>query len=106
MSHKLLIREARRRQKIFKNLDKYFEIIKSTIKKLDPNAEIYLFGSVATGKHLYSSDIDILVLTNLHPTYIISELWRKGIGDPFEIHVRPHKFLSLYKAKGSLIKIL
>ena len=84
MSHELLVKEALRRQEIFKNLDKYLRIIKSTVEELDENAEVYLFGSVAEGKHLYSSDIDVLVVTVLDLAVVISELWKRDIKDPFE----------------------
>jgi len=105
LSHKLLVKEALRRQEIFKNLDKYLEVIKSTVKSLDKNAEVYLFGSVAEGEHLYSSDIDILVVTNLNPAVVISELWKKGIKDPFEIHVCRPKDLMLYASRTKLVRI-
>jgi len=39
----LLVKETLRRQEIFKNLDKYLRIIKSTVEELDENAEVYLF---------------------------------------------------------------
>ena len=80
----MLIKEALRRWEIFKNLDRYLRIIKSTVEKLDENAEVYLFRSMAEGKHLYSSDIDVLVVTVLDPAVVISELWKRGIKDPFE----------------------
>ncbi len=105
MSHKLLVKEALRRQKIFKNLGEYLEVIKSIVKKLEENAEVYLFGSVAEGKHLYSSDIDVLIVTSLDPTVVISELWKKDIKDPFEIHVCHPKNLALYRSRTKLIKI-
>jgi len=34
------------------------------VRKIDPSAEVYLFGSTATGKYTGASDIDILVITN------------------------------------------
>ena len=77
----LLIDEAKRRREIFENLDEYLKKIVEIVKKLDSNAELYLFGSVAEGKHLISSDIDILVVSNLHPSRIIAELWSNGIND-------------------------
>ena len=83
----MLVKEALRRQEIFKNLDKYLRIIRSTVEELDENAKVYLFGSVAEGKHLYSSDIDVFIVTVIDPAVIISELWKRGIKDSFEIHV-------------------
>ncbi len=75
------------------------------MKRLDPNAEAYLFGSVAEGKSLISSDIDILIVTNLKPETVITELWNKGIEDPFEIHVIPPEQLQHYRNKAKLRKI-
>ncbi|MCR6692713.1 MAG: nucleotidyltransferase domain-containing protein [archaeon YNP-LCB-003-016] len=45
----LLIDEAKRRSEIFERLDEYLKKIVETVKKLDSNAEVYLFGSVAEG---------------------------------------------------------
>ena len=102
---KLLIKEAKRRAEIFKNLDKYLKKITEIVKELDKNAEVYLFGSVAQGKHLLSSDIDILVVTNLAPAKVLAILWEKGIKDPFEIHVVTKEMLEIYKRRAKLIKI-
>jgi predicted nucleotidyltransferase len=82
-----LIDEAKRRREIFENLDEYLKKIVEIVEKIDSNAEVYLFGSVAEGRHLISSDIDILMVSNLHPGRIIAELWLNGIDDPFEIHI-------------------
>ena len=83
----IAIREANKRRRIFNELDKYLEWVKSEVKSIDPDAEVYLFGSVLRGEHLLSSDIDILVVTELKPGYVISELWRRGVKEPFEIHI-------------------
>lgn len=80
-----------------KNLTKYLKIIKEKIAELDPNAEVYLFGSVAENNYNYSSDIDILVITNLYPAKVHAELWKAGIKDPFEIHVYSAEKASFFK---------
>ncbi|MCD6348362.1 MAG: nucleotidyltransferase domain-containing protein [Candidatus Korarchaeota archaeon] len=105
MSHSLLVKEALRKKEIFKNLDKYLRRVKRVIKSLDENAEVYLFGSVATGESLYSSDIDILVITELEPQVIIEELWKEGIGDPFEVHVYPPEYLPRFRRRANLKKL-
>ena len=46
----------------------YFEKMKETMLKVDPNAEVYLFGSVAERKHNY---VDILIV--LDNNYIIED---------------------------------
>ena len=101
---KLLVEEAKRRAEIFGNLDKYQKIVE-IVKELDRNAEVYLFGSVAEGKHLLSSDIDILVVTNLAPREVLAILWERGIRDPFEIHVVTKDMLEIYKGRAKLVKI-
>ena len=102
---KLLVEEAKRRAEIFGNLDKYLKKIVEIVKELDRNAEVYLFGSVAEGKHLLSSDIDILVVTNLAPREVLAILWERGIRDPFEIHVVTKDMLEIYKGRAKLVKI-
>jgi predicted nucleotidyltransferase len=100
-----LVDEDKRRSEIFERLDEYLKKIVETVKKLDSNAEVYLFGSVAKGKHLISSDIDILVVSDLHPGRIIAELWSNGMNDPFEIHVITRNMLETYKKRAKLIKL-
>jgi predicted nucleotidyltransferase len=100
----LLTDEVKRRREIFENLDEYLKKIVEIVKKIDSNAELYLFGSVAEGRHLLSNDIDILVVPDLHPGRIIAELWSNGIDDPFEIHVITRDMLETYKKRAKLIK--
>lgn len=102
---RLLVEEAKRRAEVFENLPKYLEIIVRRVKELDKDAEVYLFGSVAEGGHLLSSDIDILVVTDLPPGQVIAYLWSKGIKDPFEIHVVKKDMLELYKKRTKLVEI-
>ena len=104
MSHDLLVETALKRQEAFKNLPKYLKAIKNKVSELDPKAEVYLFGSVAEGKHNYSSDIDILIITTLYPANVMAELWKAGIKDPFEIHVYPREKAGFFK-KAKLIKL-
>ncbi|WP_054841722.1 nucleotidyltransferase domain-containing protein [Vulcanisaeta distributa] len=105
MNYDYLIEDARRRQDVFRNLNKYLRIIKEVIKSLDPNAEVYLFGSVAENKYALSSDIDVLVITSVDPGIVLERLWRAGIGPPFEIHVRMPDKLAYYKRFSKLIRV-
>ncbi|MFN3621270.1 MAG: nucleotidyltransferase domain-containing protein [Nitrososphaerales archaeon] len=100
-----MIKEAKRRAEIFRNLSEYLEKIVKIVTRLDPNAEVYLFGSVAEDKHLLSSDIDVLVVTKISPGEILASLWRDGVKDPFEIHVITGDLLDIYKRRAKLIKI-
>jgi len=105
LSNEILIERALRRQEIFRNIQKYLGIIKAVVQKLDPEAEMYLFGSVAENTNSYSSDIDILVITNLKAGIIHSELWKSGIKEPFEIHIEPKQNVDFYKTKAKIIKV-
>jgi hypothetical protein len=97
MSNELLAKTALQRQEAFKNLPKHLKTIKKTVGKLDPKAEVYLFGSVADNSYNYSSDIDILVVTDTYPAKVICELWKAGIENPFEIHVYPPEKADFFK---------
>ena len=52
----MLISEAR----VFREIERYLEIIEEVAREFDPGAEVYLFGSVAEGRRTFSSDIDVL----------------------------------------------
>jgi predicted nucleotidyltransferase len=105
MSDEILIKIALMRQKAFKNLKNNLKKIKETILRMDREAEIYLFGSVAEGKYNYSSDIDVLIITKLEPEKIHAELWKMGIKDPFEIHVQSKEKLHFYERNAKLIRV-
>ncbi|MFP3984605.1 MAG: nucleotidyltransferase domain-containing protein [Candidatus Bathyarchaeia archaeon] len=105
MSRELLVKTALKRQKTFRNLSEHLKTIKNTVHKLDPEAETFMFGSVAEKKHNYSSDIDILIITKLHPARVHSELWKAGIREPFEIHVHSPEKAVFYKTRTKLVKV-
>lgn len=105
MSHEVLVKNALKRQEAFKNLEGYLRTIKDVVRRLDSDAETYIFGSVAEGRYNFSSDIDILVITRLHPAEIHSELWKAGIKEPFEIHVEKPERASSYKTRMKLLEI-
>jgi len=52
-----------------------------------------------------SSDIDILIITDKPREKIVTELWRNGISDPFEIHIHTVEYLDLFKKRAKLVKI-
>ncbi|MDP8003599.1 MAG: nucleotidyltransferase domain-containing protein [Caldisphaera sp.] len=105
MSERLLIEEAKRKAKIYENLHFYLKTAYQVVKELDKNGEIYIFGSVAEKRNLISSDIDILVVTNLPTEIVIAKLWEKGITNPFEIHVVKSEMLNIYKEIAKLEKV-
>jgi len=71
------------------------------VRRLDSNAEVYMFGSVAKGRCSLSSGIDVLVIANVGPARVLAELWSSGIRDPFEVHVVTKELFEVYKNKGS-----
>lgn len=99
-----MIEEAKRRREAFENLPRYLELIVATAKEVDRNAEVYLFGSVAEGRHLLSSDIDVLVVTEAGPGEVLPRLWERGVGTPFEIHVVTRDALEIYRKRAKLIR--
>jgi len=72
---------------------------------MDPRAEVYLFGSVAENRHTYSSDADVLIITEEEPAKVRLELWKAGIREPFEIHVQPPGRMHFYQRRAKLIEI-
>ncbi len=104
-SRELILKYATKRREVFKNLNEYLAKIKKVIKNIDPQAEIYLFGSVAEGNYILSSDIDILIITDKPREKILTELWRNGISDPFEIHIYTIEYLDIFKKRAKLVKI-
>ncbi|MEM4489307.1 MAG: nucleotidyltransferase domain-containing protein [Desulfurococcaceae archaeon] len=104
MSEKLLVKLAKHRAEVFRNLEHYLKVIVKAVKELDEKAEVYLFGSVAEGTYTLSSDIDILVVTDQSPENVLVKLWEKGIKDPFEVHIIRREMLDLYKRRSKLVK--
>ncbi|MEM4912644.1 MAG: nucleotidyltransferase domain-containing protein [Desulfurococcaceae archaeon] len=104
MSEKLLVKLAKHRAEVFRNLEHYLKVIVKAVKELDEKAEVYFFGSVAEGTYTLSSDIDVLVVTDQSPENVLMKLWEKGIKDPFEVHIIRREMLDLYKRRSKLMK--
>jgi uncharacterized protein len=101
-----IVEEARKRQTFFKELPTYLRIIKDTVRnKVDPKAEVYLFGSVAEGTSVYSSDIDVLIVSDEKPEKVRVILWDAGIEEPFEILVMPKQNLEDFSKRAKLIPV-
>ena len=105
MSEKLLVKLAKHRIEVFRNLKYYLKVIVEAVKEIDEKAEVYLFGSITEGTYTLSSDIDILVATDQPPEKILVKLWEKGIKDPFEVHIIKREMLDLYKWRSKLVKV-
>ncbi len=83
MLHDVLVERALKRHEVFRRLQEH----------------------LAEGKYNYSSDIDILVVTDTPPAKVLSELWKAGIKEPFEVHVHPPEKAALYKDRAKLLRI-
>lgn len=82
-------------------LKSYKEIgkeVKEIIKRLDPEARVFVFGSVVKGKYTALSDIDILVITRRteYKDKMRVEVYSK-VKAPIEIHITtPEKYEGWY----------
>ncbi len=105
MSERLLVKLAKHRVEVFRNLKHYLKVIVEAVKEIDEKAEVYLFGSITEGTYTLSSDVDVLVVTDQPPEKILVKLWERGIKDPFEVHVIKRETLDLYKRRSKLVKV-
>jgi predicted nucleotidyltransferase len=99
--------------KIYNQLKNWKEIakrVKEIVSRIDPSAEIYVFGSVVRGEYTGASDIDILVITNnIEKKYEIMVKVYKEIDAPVELHiVTPEQYRRWYMRfvnEDELVKI-
>jgi predicted nucleotidyltransferase len=68
------------------------------------DARVYLFGSFVEGRHLPSSDIDVLIVSKNMPkkvserSKIKAKIWKKiGLFSPFELHLVNEEEFEWYK---------
>ncbi len=76
---------------ILKYLENYLEVakkVKQVVKTIDPEAQLYVFGSVVRRRYTAASDIDILVITKKPQLkYEIIVQAYKSTEAPIELHV-------------------
>jgi len=99
----LLIEEAQKEEKYFKDYLKYAKEIKKEAEKLLGKVKVFIFGSILKKEEI-PRDIDILIISpKLKKTYqksqIRAKLWKKiGFSAPFEIHlINPEEYRQWYK---------
>jgi predicted nucleotidyltransferase len=87
----IYIREAKRLEKIYRNPYDLLRRIKNDLRRIVPDAEVYLFGSIAKGKYTMASDIDVLVVVDstnkLNVDRVKVFIKRKYIEYPIELHI-------------------
>ncbi|AFA39894.1 DNA polymerase sigma [Pyrobaculum oguniense TE7] len=101
-----------RRREVLSNLSIYLAKIKEAVLELDPQAEVYLFGSFAKGTARPDSDVDILVVSDKYGSSLgkIAELLvhvekRLGFAGVFEIHVATRELYETWYKRFVDIKI-
>lgn len=104
---------SRYEDRVLRYLENYMEVArraKEIIMEIDPEAEVYVFGSVVRGRYTAASDIDILVITRrIELKYLIMvEVYRR-LEAPIELHITtPEIFERWYRrfiAPEEMIKI-
>ncbi|MBC7131307.1 nucleotidyltransferase domain-containing protein [Candidatus Bathyarchaeota archaeon] len=73
--------------------------VKDRVRCFDPEAKVYVFGSVARGNFTAASDIDILIVTGaVEKKYVMMVEVYKDTEAPVELHVTtPEKFEGWYR---------
>lgn len=90
--------------------EKILNLIRNTIREVEPTAQIILYGSRARGEARKGSDWDVLVIVD-RPRLTIEEkgnieypVWDKGLGLGEEINVFAHSKKQWEQAPPSLFK--
>ncbi len=87
----IYIDEGLRIRQVFDNIWEFLSDVKEQVLKLFPGAEVYLFGSVARGRYTATSDIDILVVTDVTDWETVdrakAKLRRMFIDTSVELHI-------------------
>jgi len=113
MSRELILKELERRERVFSRLWEYLAAIKEAVRELDPDAEVYLFGSVARGETRPDSDVDVLVVSDRYGDEVgrVAEVLlrieeRLGFVGVFEVHVVSRRtFEERRRLFGVLVKV-
>lgn len=82
-----------------KNYKEVARKVKEVVRRIDPEAEVYVFGSVVKGRYTAASDIDVLIVTKKvgYRYRMMVEVYRK-VKAPVELHVTtPEKLSSWYR---------
>ncbi len=97
-------------REIIQQDEKILNLIRTTIREVEPNAQIILYGSRARGDAHKGSDWDVLVIVD-KPRLTVEEkgnieypVWDKGLGMGEEINVFAHSKKQWEQAPPSLFK--
>lgn len=88
-----------RMREYLKDYMKVAKGVKEIIHEIDPDARIYVFGSIVKGRYTAVSDIDILVITErIEQRFRMKVEVYKRVEAPIELHVTTsEKFDRWYK---------
>lgn len=99
----VLIKEAQREERYFKNYFQYARKIKKTAQALLGQVKVLVFGSILKEDEA-PGDIDILIIspklkTTARKSEVRAKILKKmGISAPFEIHlITPEEYIGWYK---------
>ena len=96
---------------MIKNHKKYLKKIENSIKTILKDPQIFLFGSIITGKLVAGSDIDILIIADIPKKHLkraelIAEIEEDAglpLSHPFELHLLTQEevntWIKIYKLK-------
>jgi len=91
-----MIEDGRKRYLMIKNYRKYLPAIKRACEEVFGQCELYVFGSVLTGRFTAGSDVDLLIKVKNAPKSLreraevevrIEELAKLPYYHPFEFHI-------------------
>ena len=107
-----MIDEGRKRYLMIKNYRKYLPAIKRACDEVFGECELYVFGSVLTGKFTAGSDVDLLIKVKEAPKSLrekaeievkIEELANLPYYHPFEFHIVDEngfkRYVEVFKVK-------
>lgn len=99
----LLIEEAEKEEKYFKDYQNWAKIIKKEAENHLGKVKVFVFGSILR-KDEVPQDIDVLIIspklkTTTQKSKVRAEIWKKlRFGSPFEIHlITPKEYQDWYK---------
>lgn len=91
-------------RRALEQLDNYIEVakrVKRILEDVRSDAEVYVFGSVAEGKHTAMSDIDMLMVVDdisREDAYRLKAMIYRTVEAPIELHVTSNdEFKHWYK---------
>ena len=93
-----LIKEKKKRERIFRDYIKYAKEIKEIAKEFYGDVRLFVFGSVIRGDYNFMhSDIDIAVITDRKDGIYEFKAKVAKISDVFEVHVMDERMWEFYK---------